>query len=153
MTLVCELDASAVEYIGEERTRASLAPAQRDAIEAVSMDMWEPYIKAAVAGIADTRDKIVFHRFHIMQSLLRSLDLVRRAENGGLRVEGDTTLLSTGYLWLRSQENVPAVCADHFAPLRTMKLKTARAWAMKKGLRQLWSERSYGNALAFWKKW
>jgi transposase len=160
MTLVCDLESSTVEYIGEERTQASLAayyaglaPAQRGAIEAISMDMWEPYVKATVAGIDGAKDKIVFDRFHIMQNVLRALDLVRRAENRDLRAGGDCTLARTKYLWLRSQENVPAVHADHFSLLRSMNLKTARAWAMKESLRQLWSEASYANALAFWKKW
>lgn len=47
MTLVCDLESATVEYIGEERTEASLThyftaftPEQRSGIEAISLDMW-----------------------------------------------------------------------------------------------------------------
>ena len=53
MTLVCDLEEATVEYIGDERRQASLAayfqafPVEaRQAIEAISLDMWPPYIKA-----------------------------------------------------------------------------------------------------------
>jgi len=160
MTLVCDLEAATVEYVGEERTQASLAtyyaglaPAQRTAIEAVSMDMWEPYIKATTAAIPGADDKIVFDRFHIMQTVLRALDLVRHAENRDLRADGDTTLVKTKYLWLRSRENLTADAVDHFSALRSLNLKTARAWALKESLRDLWSFTKRGWALRYWKKW
>ena len=34
-----------------------------------------------------------------------------------------------------------------------MELKTARAWAIKEALRQLWSYKSTGSATRFWKRW
>ena len=34
-----------------------------------------------------------------------------------------------------------------------MELKTARAWAIKEALRQLWSYKSTGWATRFWKRW
>lgn len=160
MTLVCDLEEATVEYVGEERTQASLAAyyaglgeAQRGAIEAVSMDMWEPYIQATTQAVPEARDKIVFDRFHIMQTILRAVDLVRRAENRDLRADGDTTLVRTKYLWLRSRENLTADAADYFAQLRALNLKTARAWALKESLRDLWSFTRRGWALRFWKKW
>jgi transposase len=160
MTLVCDLEAATVEYIGEERTQASLAayfeglrPEQIEAIEAVSMDMWEPYLKATAAAVPGAKDKIVLDRFHIMQHVLRALDLVRRAENCELRADGDATLVRTKYLWLRSQENLTADAADHFSALRAQTLKTARAWALKESLRDLWHFHVRGWALRFWKRW
>lgn len=58
MTLVCDLQASTVEYIGDERTEQSLAayfkaftPEQREGIEAISLDMWSAYINACRAHV------------------------------------------------------------------------------------------------------
>jgi transposase len=160
MTLVCDLQHGSVEYVGEERSQASLGayfevftPVQLKGIQAISMDMWEPYIKATSAAVPDAKDKIVFDRFHIMQQVLRSLDRVRRAENKELRAEGDDTLARTKYLWLRSAENVPADATDHFSALKSLTLKTARAWALKESLRNLWDFRMRGWALRFWKRW
>ena len=88
-----------------------------------------------------------------MQQVLRSLDRVRRAENKDLRADGDDTLVRTKYLWLRSQENVPAAATDHFSALKSLTLKTARAWALKESLRTLWDFNMRGWALRFWKRW
>ena len=50
-TLVNDLERSRVLYVGEDRTQASLdgfwgmlKEAQRDSIEAITMDMWDPYV-------------------------------------------------------------------------------------------------------------
>jgi transposase len=160
MTLVCDLQHGSIEYVGEERTQASLAsyfdafePDQLAAVEAISMDMWEPYLKATSAAVPGAQDKIVLDRFHIMQHALRALDRVRRAENKELRAEGDNTLVRTKFLWLRSAENLAADAADHFSALKNQTLKTARAWALKESLRTLWDFNLRGWALRFWKRW
>src|SRR4029077_12401030 len=74
VTLVCDLDRSTVEYIADDRKKtsleayyASLSPKQLAGIQAVAMDMWDPYIAATVAKVPEGRSKIVFDRFHIMQ--------------------------------------------------------------------------------------
>ncbi|MFC3106697.1 transposase [Undibacterium arcticum] len=58
MTLVCDLGAATVEYIGEERTEDSLTAYfmaftedQRAGIEAISLDMWPAYINACHAQV------------------------------------------------------------------------------------------------------
>jgi transposase len=160
MTLVCDLDAATVEYVGEERTQKSLTlyyegltEKQRQGIEAVSMDMWEPYILATTKALPQARDKIVFDRFHIMQTVLRALDLVRRKENKELRGKGDQTLARTKYLWLRSEENLTAAASARFCELKALNLKTARAWALKESLRALWAYRRRAWALRYWKRW
>ena len=55
LTLVCDLDDGTVEHIAEDRTQESLdgyyarlTKEQRDGIEVVTMDMWEPYIQATL---------------------------------------------------------------------------------------------------------
>lgn len=55
------------------------------------------------------------------------------------KAAGDKSLADSKYLWLYSAENLPARHHDRFAALRAGNLKTARAWAIKDGLRHLWS--------------
>src|SRR5437667_4898093 len=69
LTLVCDLDRSTVEYIAEDRKQASLegyftglAADQLAGIEAIAMDMWEPYVQAIRAHVPDAESKIVFDR-------------------------------------------------------------------------------------------
>ena len=160
MTLVCDLQAATVEYIGEERREASLAAyfqafpeASRQHIEAICLDMWPAYINACQASVPQAERKIVFDRFHIMRHVLEAVDKVRKREHKTLVSQGDSTLAKSKYLWLYSEENVPQRSKEHFQTIKSMQLKTARAWALKESLRQLWRYRSLGWAKRFWQRW
>jgi transposase len=160
MTLVCDLQAATVEYIGEERREESLAayfeafaPEERSRIEAICLDMWPAYINACRAQVPSAEQKIVFDRFHLMRHVLEALDKVRKQEHRALMSEGDPTLAKSKYLWLYSAENVPDRAKAHFDQIKAMQLKTARAWALKESLRALWDYRSLGWATRFWQRW
>jgi transposase len=96
---------------------------------------------------------MVFDRFHIMRHVLEAVDKVRKREHRGLLEGGDTTLAKSTYLWLYSAENVPERSKAHFERIRTMQLKTARAWALKESLRQLCNYQNLGWARRFWRRW
>jgi len=160
VTLVCDLDRGTVEYIGDDRKQASLdayyqslSKKQRAGIEAVAMDMWEPFIASTVAYVPDGRAKIVFDRFHVMKHMLDAVDQVRKGEHRQLQAQGDETLKRTKYLWLYSRENLPEKSREKFAALRALHLKTGRAWAIKESLRDLWEYRRKGWALRHWRHW
>lgn len=159
-TLVTNLDTGTVEYVGEERKTDSLnaffvklTPEQRESIEAVAMDMWEPYQTSVHTHVPKASEKIVFDRFHIMQHMGRAVDAVRKQEHRQLRAAGDDTLVGSKYLWLYSYENLPDKQQERFAALRSLDLKTGRAWAIKENLRQLWSSSSRVEAEEHWKRW
>lgn len=160
MTLVCDLEEATVEYIGDERRQASLAayfqafPVEaRQAIEAISLDMWPPYIKACRDEVPEAERKMVFDRFHIMRYVVEAVDKVRKREHKHLLASGDATLSKSKYLWLYSQENVPERSRARFDALKGAQLKTARAWALKESLRHFWNYRREGWARQFWKRW
>ena len=74
ITVVSDLDRGTVDYLVDERRQASLdsyfdrfTAEQRAGIEAVAMDMWEPYINSARANLEDADEKIVFDRYHLMK--------------------------------------------------------------------------------------
>lgn len=160
MTLVCDLERARVEYIGEQRKEHSLAAyfqafplEKRRHIEAISLDMWPPYINACRANVPQAATKMVFDRFHLMRHVLEAVDRVRKREHRDLLQAGDATLSKTKYLWLYSAENVPERSRERFEQIRACELKTARAWALKESLRKLWECRNHGQALRFWKRW
>jgi transposase len=160
MTLVCDLEAATVEYIGEERRETSLAAyfeafpeTSRQQIEAISLDMWPAYINACQASVPQAEAKMVFDRFHIMRHVLEAVDKVRKREHKSLLSQGDTTLTKSKYLWLYSEENVPQRSREQFEAIKSRELKTARAWALKESLRQLWAYHSAGWAKRFWQRW
>jgi transposase len=153
MTVVNDIERGTVEYVTEDREKASLeryyatlSDQQRQGIEAVAMDMWEPYVQATLESLPLAREKIVFDRFHIMQHMTKAVDQVRKAENRKLSLEGDERLKKTKYLWLTTEENLSEKQRPRFAELRESDLRTARAWGIKENLRNLWSYASPGWA-------
>jgi transposase len=160
VTLVNDLDRGTVEYIGDDRKKASLdafyqslSVEQLAGIEAVAMDMWEPYIESTVAHVPDGKSKIVFDRYHIMLHMNDAVDRVRKSEQRRLQARGDDVLKGTKYLWLFAAEDVPASRAEAFAALRARPLETGRAWELKEALRRLWDYRRGGWARRYWRRW
>ena len=160
MTLVCDLEAATVEYIGEERTEASLStyfaaftPEQLQQIEAISLDMWPAYIKACRAHVPQAEKKMVFDRFHIMQHVGNGVNAVRKQEHKALLQKGDHTLTRSKYLWLYNADTMPAAARERFDQIKHSNLKTASAWALKESLRELWGYTSTGWAKRFWDRW
>ena len=160
VTLVCDLQRGTVEYIAADRKKTSLdayylslTKKQLAGIQGVAMDMWDPFIAATVDHVPGGRKKIVFDRYHIMAHMNKAVDQVRRGEHRRLQEDGDDTLTGTKYLWLFAEENVPKKWAEDFEWLRTLHLKTGRAWAIKESLRHLWDYQQKGRALRYWKAW
>ena len=160
MTVVCDLERSTVEYVGDGRTTESLAgyygglsPERLAAIEAVGMDMWDPYVKATLEVVPLAADKIVFDRFHIMQHMNEAVDKVRRREHRELMAEGCELLKGTRHWWLYAYDHVPDKHLRAFEAVRDCQLQTSRAWAIKETLRELWRYRSVAWAGKFFKSW
>jgi transposase len=160
MTVVNDIERGTVEYVTEDRDKASLqryfqelTDEQRQGIEAVAMDMWEPYVQATLEALPLAQEKIVFDRFHIMQHMTKAVDQVRKAENRKLSLEGDERLKKTKYLWLTTEENLSEKQRPRFAALKDSDLKTARAWGIKENLRNLWTYATPGWAKRFFKEW
>ena len=62
------------------------------------MDMWEPYVQAALEAFPLACSKIVYVRFHIIKHMTEVVDVVRRRENCSLAKEEDDRLKRTKYL-------------------------------------------------------
>ena len=160
VTVVSDLDAGTVEYLADERRQASLdgyferfGKERLAGIEAVGMDMWEPYALSVRAHLQDADAKIVFDKFHIMKYIVGAVDTVRKAENRSLMASGDKSLTGSKYLWLYSAEKLPERHQDRFDVLRSGDLKTSRAWAIKENLRYFWDYKSRAWAEKHWKSW
>jgi len=160
VTLVCDVADGTVEHIAEARKKESLdgyyqglSAEQLAGIEAVAMDMWEPYIQATLARVPEAAAKIVFDRFHLMGYLGKAVDTVRKQEHRELMASGDATLKGSKSLGLYSRENVPARRRDEFDALRRKELKVGRAWAITESLRRLWHYVYPASGWKFWKRW
>jgi transposase len=159
-TLVADLDAGCVLYVDDDRKQESLdrywqslAPEQREGIEAIAMDMWEPYIQSTIAHVPEAKEKIVFDKFHIAKHLHEAVDKVRRLEARLLRRAGDDRLVGTKYLWLMRPKNMRPDQRATFRALMAGELKVARAWALKEHFRQFWEYTYLGAAQRFFGRW
>jgi transposase len=160
VTLVSDLTRGTVEFIAFDRKQSSLdtyfqalRPKQLAGIQALAMDMWEPFIRSTHQHVPDAANKIVFDRYHIMKHMLEAVDAVRKAEHRRLQEAGDDTLKRTKYLWLFTEDNLPDHYAAWFARLKRTNLTTARAWAIKECLRVLWTYQYRGWGERHWQAW
>jgi transposase len=163
LTLVNDLERSRVLYVAEERKQSSLdgfwgtlTKEQMESIEAVAMDMWDPFIASVEAHLKDAAKKIVFDKFHVAQHLGEAVDRVRRKEHKTLKAAGDDRLTGTRYDWLRSRAAMEPKDRRAFDELRKSGLETARAWALKETAMALYSyayERPARKHFRWWWNW
>ena len=160
LTVVNDLDRGRVLYVAEGRREASLdgfwgtlTAEQLAGVEAVAMDMWDPYVASTRAHLDGAEDKIVYDKFHIARHLANAVDQVRRAENKELRAAGDDQLKGSKYMWLRHPASFSEAAWREFSELREADLKTARAWALKETAMRLFDYRYVGAARKFFELW
>lgn len=160
LTVVADLEQSRVLYLAEDRKQesldrfwATLTPPQRNGIEAIAMDMWEPYIQSTRAHLQDADGKIVFDKFHVAKHLHDALDHVRRAEHRVLKQTDDRRLTGTKYLWLMRPWDMTAEQRATFRLLQRSELKVARAWTLKERFRQFWDYTYCGAAQKYFARW
>jgi transposase len=160
VTVVADLPRRRVLWVGDHRRQETLAafwtslvPAERAGLEAVVMDMWEPYLAATRAALAGEPAAIVFDRYHVAQHLTHAVDLVRRAEQSQLRRAGDDRLDRTRYLWLKGTERRTGADRWRIGQLRRAGLKVGRAWALKEAAAKLWTYHSATWARKYFTRW
>ncbi len=122
-------------------------------VEAVAMDMWDPYVASTREHLDESEKKIVYDKYHIAAHLAKAVDQVRRAENKRLLALGDERLTGTKYAWLRHPANFSEDAWREFRALRESDLKTARAWALKETAMRLFDYRRESAARAFFEQW
>jgi transposase len=163
LTLVNDLTRNRVLYVAEDREQSSLdgfwstiTAEQRASIQAVALDMWDPYVASLRKHLPEAEKKIVFDKFHIAQHLGEAVDRVRRREHKVLKAEGDERLTGTKYDWLRNPAAMEGKQKREFAELRQSELKTARAWALKETAMALYNyvyEKPARKHFHWWHNW
>jgi transposase len=158
ITLLTDLDESRVLDVVEERTTEAadrlwetLSPEQKQAVEAVAVDMWEPFIQTIQKQVPEA--DIVHDKFHVSKYLGEAVDKVRRQEHKELMAQGDETLKGTRQLWLYNPQNFSPDQAEEFSALKDLQLKVARAWAAKELFSKFWEYQEEGWARRFFKDW
>lgn len=148
-----------VLWVGDGNDEAALdefwdqiPPAQRDALEWISMDMSLAYIASTRKHVSGADEKIVFDKFHVMKHANEFVDAVRKQENRALEATGDEILKGTKWKWLRRQAALRWSERRDFRLLRRSDLRTARAWGYKQTAGRLWGYVHRDTAERAWKR-
>ena len=111
MTVVMDYFSGRVVWMSEGRSKetldrffAEMTNRQKEAIEAVAMDMWEPYINRVKHHCPNAN--IVFDFFHVVQAFGRVIDKVRREEYLKANEQDRKVLKGSRYLLLKNEENL-----------------------------------------------
>lgn len=163
VTVVSDLERAVVVHVADDRGRealdgfwTSLREDQRAQVEAVAMDMWEPYIRSTLAHLPGAEGKIVFDKFHVAQHLGDAVDRVRKQELRAGLAAGDPILKGTKYRWLENPAGRTWSEARAFNLLRALAPRVGRAWALREAAMALWSLAYPGAAdrnFALWYRW
>jgi transposase len=129
----------------------TLTQEQLNDVEAIAMDMWRAYIKAAAEHLPNA--DVVHDRFHISAHLNQAIDKVRRQEHKILSQQKDDTLKKSKYLWLTGFENLTKEMQNRFNELQSLGLKVGRAYAIKETFDHFWDYSYAGCARKFFKQW
>jgi transposase len=160
-TLVYQIDAGCKRllWIGQERKEDTLrqffeffGKKRSAALEAISSDMWKPYINAIREHASQAIH--VLDRFHIMSHLSKAIDEIRAGETRKLRDDGyEPMLKKTRWLLLKRPENLTESQEAKLADLLKYNLKSVRAYLLKEEFQQFWEYSSPAWAEKFLARW
>jgi len=162
VTVILDKDKDVVLDILDDRKAETLdewfktqKTARFTGVQSISMDMWDPFIKAVNNNFDNADNLIAFDKFHVAQHFNKAVDKVRARENGAYQKHGDfNPLKRTKYNWLRNSNKTDnrATKRKEFMKLTQLNLKTARAWRIKEAASLLWDYTYMGVAIREWKK-
>ena len=152
--------AARVEYVGEDRRQQSLdgfweqlTSEQKSGIEAIAMDMWEPFLDSARAHVPEAEKKIAHDPFHLVRYMNEAVNDVRKQEHRSLMKVKDDRLAGSRFHWLYGLEKLPEKVREGFQRLSQQILKTARAWRLKEAFRWFWWLADRQEALRYYTQW
>ena len=157
-TILTDIQRARVLDIARDRKDESLrelieplTDLQKSSVQAVCMDMWDPYLKAVRENLPAS--EVVHDKFHISKYLNEAVDKVRSRENRDLMKEGSSLLAKTKYLWLKNPDRWNTEEKTRFSGLKSEGLKVGRAWALKETFGEFWNYIYESPALKFFKRW
>jgi len=124
-------------------------------LRSISMDMWDPFIKAFKEAIPEAEELIAFDRFHVSKLFNEALDKVRRREHSVFMNQvGESPLSKSRFEWLTNSNQTDNRTGKRkeFLSLSRLDLETARAWRIKETANSLWDYFYMKVAEEAWKK-
>jgi len=148
LTIVLDFVSGRVVFVGKKRKTKTLkcffnqlSISQRKKIDAVAMDMWEPFIKAVRDKLPNA--KIVFDLFHVVSSFGRVIDKVRNREYRKASKADKAVYKGSKYLLLKNRTNVRRQSQrQQLKQLLALNEVISTVMILKEKLKHLWTYRS-----------
>ena len=147
MTVVLDYLSGRVVWMGRGHSKdtldqffALMTDAQKQAIEAVTMDMWEPYINRVTHHCPDA--KIVFDLFHLTSAFGRVIDEIRREELRSADPESKAVLKKSRYLLLKNACNLNDDQRVRLHDLLTANERLSAVYQLKDQLKMIYQYRT-----------
>jgi transposase len=144
LTVVLDFQTGRVVWLGKDRTRKTLrrffrgmTKNQKRRLEAVAMDMWQPYIRAVHDAVPHVQ--IVFDLFHVVSGFNRVIDRVRMREYRAACAEHKHVYLGTKYLLLKNSRKITSDAdREHLKQLCDLNAFISVAMILKEDLKRIW---------------
>jgi len=147
LTIVLNWETGQVLFVGKERKFAtlktffdSLSQKQKDSIRAVTIDTWDPYIKAITKCCP--KAVIVFDQFHMVKAFGKVIDRVRRQEFKKATQEGKKVIKGSKYLLLKNQDHLLPQERPRLQKLLELNQNLSLVYLLKDFLKELWKGKS-----------
>ena len=132
---------NALELIGW-----TLSPSQLDNIDFITMDMWEPFKKAANILIPNV--DIIYDKFHVSKYLNKAVDNTRKDE-----VKKHQELKGSKYIFLKNKENWTSQQVVKFESINNANLRTSKAWQLKENFKGFYLQDTVKACLNYFGEW
>ena len=148
LTVVLDFLTGRVLFVGKKRKAKTLkrffnklSISQRKKIEAVAMDMWDPFIKAVRDKLPNA--KIVFDLFHVVASFGHVIDKVRNREHRRASKADKAVYKGSKYLLLKNRRNVRRQShRQQLKELLELNQVINTVMILKEKLKHIWTYRS-----------
>jgi transposase len=159
LTVVCNVETAEPLWFGRERKqetlddffRSQLVSRQRKRIQAVCVDMWEPF-RLSIEHWAP-QCKIVYDKFHILQHANDAIDEVRKAEFFRQGPKKRELIKGKKWLLLSRWVNLTPASRGELNRLFQLNRRVFKAYLLKESLERLWTYRYRGALLNYLNKW
>jgi len=144
LTVVLDYLTGRIVWIGEGRKQSTLdaffegmPEKDRNRIEAVAMDMWDPFIAAVKRWCPNA--KIVFDFFHVVQAFNRVIDKVRNQEYRKATEEEKEVIKGSKFLLLKNKVNLQKKEKPHLKELLRLNQNLSTVYILKDALKGIWN--------------
>ena len=145
MTVVLDYLTGRVVWMGAGRKKetldaffAGMSETQKQRLEAIAMDMWQPYIASVHEAVGHV--KIVFDLFHVVAAFNKVIDKVRISEKAKASEEHKDVFLGAKYLLLKRtlRKNKPR---QHLKELLDLNETLSQVMVLRDKLPRIWRYR------------